>query len=295
MLNSLTELQNLLTKIGISERKIMALPIPECEEVAFAIEIKEGEDDFKLWEKFHSALPETGRYPVLHFNEEDIFYDWKNSAELIQRVEDYDYNKMCEYHNQRYTDYMFDNDILDYVETAVDETQLRFLTSPTIEEVTALITSGKIKSYFELEYWFLQWEINFSHADDVLEPEYSSHITWHNFNREQIVLLLPFYESWKTLAFIYFFGSDELDDGIPAAIGMLKHWEEKYGAKIVAHHCTMLRLQVESLPADIEEAFLLACQQEAFAPCTTGSPCVSLRDHARTLLKSRRWFLHERP
>lgn len=57
----------------------------------------------------------------------------------------------------------------------------------------------------------------------------------------------------------------------------------------------MLLLNVGRLPSTPEEAFQLACEQEAIAECTTMLPGVSLRNHTRALLSVNRWFLHERP
>ena len=57
----------------------------------------------------------------------------------------------------------------------------------------------------------------------------------------------------------------------------------------------MLQLVVKRKPATLEEAFQLAWEQVAIAPCTNLLPGVSLRDHAKALFHLDRWFLHERP
>ncbi|WP_455210808.1 DUF4253 domain-containing protein [Kaarinaea lacus] len=57
----------------------------------------------------------------------------------------------------------------------------------------------------------------------------------------------------------------------------------------------MLHFDVQRKPESIDDAFRLAWEQEALAPCTTALPGESLRDHARALLAADKWFLHERP
>ncbi|HIK18118.1 MAG TPA: DUF4253 domain-containing protein [Leptolyngbyaceae cyanobacterium M33_DOE_097] len=95
------------------------------------------------------------------------------------------------------------------------------------------------------------------------------------------------------LAYLHWFGA--WASGTPVVIGFLKQWHQRYNAELVCHYGTMLQLTVEKRPATPAEAFDLAWQQEALAPCTTLLPGVTLRDHARSLLTVNRWFLHERP
>ncbi len=78
-------------------------------------------------------------------------------------------------------------------------------------------------------------------------------------------------------------------------IALLKYWHEKYGSELVCHYGTVLQLTTKTLPTSPDEAFQLAWEQQTIAPCTTILPGISLRDHARELLHTYRWFLHERP
>jgi hypothetical protein len=73
-----------------------------------------------------------------------------------------------------------------------------------------------------------------------------------------------------------------------------KAWQA-YGAELVAHFGTMLQFVVSRPPQTLDQAFALAVQQNAVAPCTLALPGVSLREHVRALMCVDKWFLHERP
>lgn len=64
---------------------------------------------------------------------------------------------------------------------------------------------------------------------------------------------------------------------------------------MVATWGTMLQLRVTAPPMQLNEAFDLAVEQRIAAPPTLRLSGVSIRDHARAIVKRDEWFLHDRP
>jgi hypothetical protein len=102
------------------------------------------------------------------------------------------------------------------------------------------------------------------------------------------LLLLPIENGWNSLAYLHWYGA--CTAGSSVAISFLKKWHQQYNAELVCHYGTMLQFNVGRCPISPEEAFELAWEQEALAECTTILPGISLRDHARSLLKVKQWF-----
>lgn len=128
-------------------------------------------------------------------------------------------------------------------------------------------------------------------ADDAV---YTDHIDWFVPQGQSVALvLLPTPHGSDALAYHSWFGAETV--GTPFMIALLQSWHQRYGAELVAHWGTMLQLVVQRRPADMTEALQLAREQILVAPCTTELPGATLRDHAHALMKSDRWFLHERP
>lgn len=89
------------------------------------------------------------------------------------------------------------------------------------------------------------------------------------------------------------YGSDfNNSENSELVIALLKYWHEKYGSELVCHYGTILQLTTKKLPTSPEEAFQLAWEQEVITPYLSIE--TDLSDHARELLHSYRWFLHER-
>lgn len=106
------------------------------------------------------------------------------------------------------------------------------------------------------------------------------------------IVFLPTPHGWESLAWLDFYGTEIGDD---AHVALLHRWHQEYGAELVAHFDTMLQFVVKAPPSDEDAALALARQQVMIAPCTTLLPGIALRAHARRLIGSERWFLHERP
>lgn len=108
-----------------------------------------------------------------------------------------------------------------------------------------------------------------------------------------VIVLLPITSGAESLAYLHWYAAETV--GSEALIAVLKDWEQAYGAELVAHFGTMLQFVVSRPPQTLDQAFALAAQQYAVAPCTLALPGVSLREHVRALMHTDKWFLHERP
>ncbi|MBU6953780.1 DUF4253 domain-containing protein [Hahella sp. HN01] len=313
MLETEDQLCEILSGIGYDEHEVVMMDVPGVARKAFAVEITAGEA-MDLWAEFRSISEQTGMWPVLHacwLNDagswreavlnEDAFmrrpYGWEPSGAdrdlspqaICAGVEMADIQAVLVAHNRLYSE-----DLEENFEYSIGHTKERFGKVPSLDEINKLIAEKRITSYFEFERWMLEWEIQYSGASDVLEPEYCDHIDWYEpQGQAQALILLPTTKPWEALAYMHWYGAENV--GSEASIAMLRHWHDKYGAELVAHYGTMLQFNAKSGPKDIFESFDLAFEQEALAPCTTALAGVLLRDHARSLMKTRRWFLHERP
>lgn len=75
----------------------------------------------------------------------------------------------------------------------------------------------------------------------------------------------------------------------------LRHWNASFGIDLVAHYDTMLNLLAKQVPPSLREALQLAWEHYFVAPDTFDIPGFSVREYARALLHTHRWFLHSRP
>ena len=108
------------------------------------------------------------------------------------------------------------------------------------------------------------------------------------------LVLLPIAEPCDAAAYLSFFGA-EGDGRHEGLVRLMRDWQQRYGAQLVASWGTMLQFAVTSPPQTLEDAHALALQHVTVAPCTTVMPGVAVRDLAHDLRRSGGWFLHERP
>jgi hypothetical protein len=311
MIRNVDQLETLLANESLSNLNLLPLEIPHKLEAAFAIEV--GNNALQMWQTLRTLLPKTGMWPVLYafwgnpqnawedyVKADDLFkrrpFEWENQEDkdtspeaIVARAEITSFEGLLENHANLYSENLRED--FGY---ALVKTKQRFGFSPQASEVEALIKSNRIENYIELEKWLLDWEMQHIPHVKSLPPAQTQYIDWYvPHNEPQALILLPTPHCWEALAYIHWYGAAVC--GSETAIAMLRWWNEKYGAELVAHLGTMLHFNVKRKPENIDEAFRLAWEQEALAPCTTALPGISLRDHARTLLKAGKWFLHERP
>jgi len=313
MLDSIQELETMLTGFGYADKAVLELSVPEHDVQAFAIEIA-GDESITLWSAFRQSLEQTRRWPLLHacwggpatpwagtVENEDIFMRFPFASEaqreradtspaaIVAASEHATIEPVIATHATMMAETMLDE--LDY---SLEATAQRCGDAPALDDVTAQLSAGEIDGYVALERWLLDWEIQHAAATYALKSEYDGHRQWFEpEGQAHSLLLLPDMDGAAAPAFAHWYGAETV--GTDVVIAALRGWNGRYGAELVAHYGTMLHLNVARPPSTIEAAFDLALEQQAIAPCTTALPGVSLRDHARSLIGAETWFLHERP
>lgn len=303
MLNTTQAISELLQGSILEGKEIRQLAIDESSESAFVIEVPRA-DALNAWNLMRSHLSETGRYPVLtdgwgsddyfsrfYYGEEEA--DGKlqgiSPQEIIARVPMADVEAFLT--TRRITR---QEDLNDSIQYSLARTKNRFGECPDESQVRELMASNVIQSTVDLEKWLFDWELQHFNSEEAIAAPDTTYLNWFEPDGQTAVLmLLPTENGWNSLAYLHWFGA--CSAGTTVAISFLKRWNQRYNAELVCHYGTMLQLKVERLPETPEEAFELAWEQEALAECTTILPGVSLRDHARSLLQVKQWFLHERP
>ncbi|MEM7761490.1 MAG: DUF4253 domain-containing protein [Cyanobacteria bacterium P01_A01_bin.40] len=319
MIQTLEELAKVLQSTVLKDSNITSIETPESKRLAFAIEVPRS-TMLDCWRLMRSLTDITQMYPILNdyclattenwyqdLIEEDFFsrfyykeeqqagcYDSILPESIIDAAKNINGKEAIETRieqSERIADetwresdwYLYDLDI----------TQRNFGISPDQEAAEAVLNSGKIITEVDFERWLFNWELSNVSPEQLLAVPDLTHLEWYDLNSADTVplLLLPTPNSWDILAYIHFFGAINSAE----AIAILKYWYERYGAEVVAAYGTMLHFYVKQKPKTLNEAFELACQHNEFAPCTLILPGVSIREHARALLHTDRWFLHERP
>ena len=314
MLESIAQIQQVLTGTPLANRDIALVPpAPGSDEIVFAIDVSDI-DAIEAWSLLRALTDRTGRWPLLsmmHTSRTDAWERQVSEADLFMR-----FYFEEEQRDARLGDSPADIiaasaairvaeqlarfpadaslELTDALETAQQQTLLQYGTAPAIADPAAFLAGESIATYKQLEQWFLQWEIG-NCADPLSIPDYGlTHINWYFPKHEShALLLMPSLRGWEAPAYINWFASYLCNSQF--IVALLREWHEQYGAELVAHYGTMLQFIVSRRPANIEEAFELAWQHYTVSPCTLSLPGVSVRDHARALLHTDRWFLHERP
>jgi hypothetical protein len=303
MLDNAQEISSLLKGSFLENRQIKTLAIPQSPQVALTMAISQAES-LAAWQLLRSLVSQTQRYPVIIINwsDDDYFSRFYYQEEqvigkivstspeaIISQVSDIDIAAFLEQQSQE----LFPQYLEDALEYSLELIKKQFGTSPKISEVKKLVDNQIIKSELELETWLEQWEReNFpeAKASNLIDTIY---LDWFEHNDSLDLILLPTSNGWESLAYIHWFGASTV--GTPLVMALLKKWYHQYQAELVCHYGTMLQMSVGRSPDNLEEAFNLAWEQFAIAPCTLLLPGVRLREHACALLAVQRWFLHERP
>jgi hypothetical protein len=282
---------------------LRCLSIPTADSVALMLEV-DPPQALEVWQQLYAGVSQTQHYPVIteNWGAEDFFsrfyYQEEQSQGMLADVSPL--SIIAQAGGQSMESYLqarrqAESEYLEEVfADALMLTEQRYGQRPDRSEIKALINQGQIQSRVDLEQWLWQWEQKTFDVSRVVAPDYTGYLDWFSGSSPLTpVLLLPTPNSWDTLAYLHWFGACTC--GTPVAICFLEHWHQQYGAELVCHYGTMLQFQVKRRPQTPTEAFQLAWEQEALAPCTTLLPGISLRDHARALMNVDHWFLHERP
>jgi len=308
----IADLRRVCADTPLQAARLAPVALPDSPEAVFAYDIA-GQDPFAAWTCARERCDVTGLWPVLAISSgagrswvdalrsEDFFSRFHHAeefggglsgnspGEIIAAAQRLDVVEMLS--RVPYDDSIGLDEAL---EIGLAGTQSLFGKAPAIDDPRAFLQRESITDTYALERWLFDWEIR--NGDDPLRlPEYGlSHISWFPAASENPALLLfPSLRGWEIPAYISWFGATRCNSQL--IVALLRHWHAHYGAELVAHYGTMLQFVVSRRPATPQEALELAWQQYLIAPCTTLLPGVSVRDHARALLHTDRWFLHERP
>lgn len=308
----MAELRALLDGTVLAGSEVALDTVADTQEHVFAIKVPT--QSILAWNQLRDRLQETGRWPVLTLLRSSDSRTWAEqvkSSDIFSR-----FYFLEEDRGNRRSDSpdailqasksldpleelarLGDDESVsldEYVSICHEDTESRFGKGPEGVNSPSFLQEHSLHSQEAIERWFFEWELS-NCPDPLALPEYGlSHISWYEPVQEQTVLLLmPTPNGWDVPAYINWFASQGCNSQL--IVALLRHWNLCYGAELVAHYGTMLQFNVRHRPQTAQEAFQLAWQQYTIAQCTTILPGVSPRDHARALLHSDRWFLHERP
>ena len=310
MLNSIESLRELLSRTFLSEADMIQLDMPMTQNVALAIAVNL-ENSLEAWHLLQDLLPQTQRYPVItacwssnagnwqkdiinedffsrfYFGEEYPNLDLAPEA-IIARANSMSSQELdsCLDEHARFNTYDLEEQIL----TELANTSSIFGAAPLISELQALVRSGQISTIVDIEKYLFDWELQHIAEISTRSHQEPTYLDWYQPTGQTMALiLLPTPHSWETLAYLSWYGGSKM------AIPLLQKWHQLYDANLVCHYGTMLQFLVGKRPSTLQQAFKLASEQVLLAPCTTLLSGVPIRDHARSLLQLKRWFIHERP
>lgn len=299
-----------LAEFGYAKPNILELDISDTGKKAFAIEIDEN-TRYELWGHFKNLTSELQMYPIVsatwgsgalswaeNVKCEDVFSRFYYEEEapdknvspvsIIALSESTSYESVLDKHNRVYS-----RDIVDSTAYYIDGLKRLFGKAPSEQEILDQMSSGRIGDYFDLNKWFFDWSVK-EIGVERLSRESAAFLDWYEpVGQRELLLLLPTLNSWEAIAYMHWYGA--CSTTTEKAISLLRKWNAKYGAEIVAHYGIMLHLVVSRRPSTTGEAFELAKEQESLAPYTTVLSGATLSDLAIALMTRDNWFLHERP
>jgi hypothetical protein len=303
-------IQKELKILGLESAQTLALEIPLSTQQAYAIEVT-ADNKHQVWQHFKNRQDALGVYPVLtatwgpqgaawsvHVTAEDFFSRFYFAEEspgqdlspeaIIARAAHAHSESILADHNNRYSE-----DLKDYVSIYTEAFVYEFGEHPDEAEIFQAIATEQIQDYFALGQWYWNWAINTLGVERLSQTSSIFLNAYEPTGQTELLLLLPTTTSEAVIAYMHWYGA--CNTSTEKAMQLLKQWHDRYGAEIVAHYGTMLHLKVKKKPESPAEAFVLATEQEAFAPCTTVLSGATLCDLAIALMHRESWFLHERP
>ncbi len=296
-------IQEILKGTFLETANMIELAIPRTTDTAIAIAVT-SENKLEAWKLLKSYLDQTRMYPVItycwcynpslawdksiiavdlfcrfYFDEE--YPEKRSPEEIIAKVDLYSANDLELFLAAQANRYNYHSE--EELIAELENTRANLGIAPLI---SAIKESAEVLTTLAIERYLFNWE-----QSQNLEPKlYLDYQDWFEpIDQYLALVLLPNPHSWNALAYLSWYG------GSKNAIPLIKKWHRDHGAELVCHYGTMLQFFVEHPPANSKFAFNSAWEQVALAECTTVLPRVSIRDHARALLKLDRWFLHERP
>lgn len=288
-----------------------ALEFDEFDSIIWAIKV-ENNNAFEMWQWLRSQVDTLQGWPLItiawggkgHWSSriQEEFTRWPFGHEphrqpgdsvtpsaVIQRSQEVSLE-------QFWPGLLYDFDPVEMAEAqtlAIEETQAIYGMAPNPAEIEQAKALGRICDRLSLERWFFDWEEQHQPHRQLTVADLS-YMGWFDpADQGEVIVLLPIPSGAESLAYLQWYAAETL--GSDPLIAVLKAWEQMYGAELVAHFGTMLQFIVSRPPQTVDQAFELAVQHDAVAPCTLALPGISLREHARALMQTNQWSLHERP
>ena len=310
MIDSIAELRRLLADTPLADADIAQVDAPAGETI-FAIAV--GADAMGAWQRLRDLLPVTGRWPVLtclwassegpwaqriddnelmsrfYFMQEDTRRPDHRPGSILAAADGVDVDAAL-------AAIGIDDSLSleEYLECTLAHTANRFGTTPEIGAPVEFLAAQRLQTPRDIEQWLFDWEQAHCPGPLALADNDLAHIEpFVPDVGETALLLMPAASGSDVPAYLNWYASGRVNS--ESIVALLRQWHARHGAELVAHYGTMLQLRVARRPQSAQEAFDLAWQQETVAPCTTVLPGVALRDHARALLHTDSWHLHERP
>ncbi len=306
MINSLEELRSFLVDTILEKSRLAVLEISGLDSEILAISIAPESNLLECWQLMREKLALTQRWPVIvcgwdggnwinsiSFEFSRHVFNNESTQSLINRAEQLDVEAF--FHQQANTrdEWWTPITINQTIESELELTRNQFGAAPSQQQLQSYLDSQRGDPQLAIESYLFNWELQYF-PQQAISSVPNDYWDWYQPENQFLALaLLPTQESWQTLVYLHWYAAETIGSDLAAAI--LKSWQSRYGAEIVAHYGTMLQLLSQKRPIQPQLAFQLAWQQYTIAPCTLALPGVSLRDHARALLHQSKWFLHERP
>lgn len=328
MIKSLDELSKILEKTELACRQLAELKILNTDERAFVVEVNLA-NSFQSWEILLDLKSHTGRHPIIiaslgkgskwinsivndtYIFSRNGFEDiWDDNGtyrkikrdiaprSIINRSEALEIDTVLTTYSKAEEETEWRQVDLEKIEWQVNQTKRYFGVAPSVSAViNALDPNNKTITQTELEAFLFKWEQQHANSSQFLaRPDPTlKYLSWYEPSPDEGmgIMLLPTLSSWHALAYMSFWGAEGSIE-TEKTMTILKSWNQRFGTELVAHYGTILNLLSQRIPS-IEQTFQLAWEQDCVASCTIGLSDISLRELARALLHTKRWFLHARP
>ena len=321
MIESLPKLAEILATTPLANQQLAEVEILDTGENAFVVEVNSA-NALESWQILQELKTSIGRAPILvaefetgknwqqsvKKSQTEIFsrfpyeFELNNSRHtdqeispqaIINRAKTLDLASVLESYSQREEAYSSSEQLQEEIEREVDFTQQNYGIAPTVSEVVNALQDQK-QTLIQIESFLFHWENNHVDVSQLQASVYLDYLDWYEPNSGLGIILLPTLNNWDALAYISFFGAEGFGEA-EKMMTVFQSWQQCFGAELVAHYGTILQFVVQHPPSTLETAFQLAWEQYMIAPCTLELPGITLREHARALLQTQRWFLHERP
>ncbi|MEU6072962.1 DUF4253 domain-containing protein [Micromonospora sp. NPDC047074] len=233
------------------------------------------------WRAARSALPETGRWPILtgpgELCHEPTAEEVAALAHAARTLDPWSVYRRW-HDDEPISEEALDRHLTSSLNVDLGPLARRELTLPTTRTA--------------IERWI--WELlltdpALAERGHRIAASFVGTRTWYTPREVQLVLL-PTSTQWLAPAWISYFGATRPQgtEGLAAAI---RQWERQWGAELVACWSTMLQFVVTRQPEPGEQAWQLAKQLLAVG----GNLQMAPWQLALAVTRSDAWFLHDRP